>query len=222
MGKIRVLVADDHSLFAEGVRQLVNLESDMECIGIAADGAEAVRLTQELEPDVVLIDIAMPSVDGIEAAKQIRSSHPKTAVIVVSAYKYDHYVLAAMQAGVNGYLLKNTHRADVVNAIRMVHSGECVFSTEAAGDVLRRLAGDGSKISSTFGGLHERELDVLKLAAAGLGNKEIANRLGISENTVATHFCNIFRKLGVESRTEAALHAFREGWLTSDDLTSRR
>jgi NarL family two-component system response regulator LiaR len=219
--KIKVLLADDHILFGEGMRRLLMTEADIECVAIAADGEEAVRLTKELHPDVVLIDIAMPKMDGIEAARQIKSACPQTAVVIISAYKYDHYVLACMQAGVNGYLLKNTPHSDMVNAIRMVRSGEGVFSLEATGKVLRRLASDKGNLETGFGGLHKRELQVLKLAAAGLGNKEIARELGISENTVATHFVNIFRKLGVESRTEAALYAFREGWLKVEDIASR-
>jgi DNA-binding NarL/FixJ family response regulator len=181
---------------------------------MASDGEETLKLVRELEPDVALIDIAMPKLDGIETAKQINSTYPDTAVIVVSAYKYDHYVLACMQAGVKGYLLKNTPRDDMINAIRMVNTGEVVFSHEATKDIIRRFADDTKKVKTIHGGLHKREIEVLDLASRGLGNKGIAAELGISENTVASHFANIFRKLGVESRTEATLHAFSEGWIT--------
>jgi len=215
---IKVIVADDHTLFREGLSELLSTEKDIECVAMAADGEEAVRLVKELHPDVALLDIAMPKLDGIEATRQIQTCRPETNVLIVSAYKYEYYVMACMEAGVSGYLLKNTPREDMVNAIRMVYSGKMIFSREAADDVLRRLISDKSKRRKNLNGLHKRELEIVNLAARGLGNKEIAFKLSISEHTVATHFANIFRKLGVESRTEATIHAFREGWLDVDKL----
>jgi DNA-binding NarL/FixJ family response regulator len=184
---------------------------------MASDGEETIKLVKELAPDVALLDIAMPKSDGIETAKQINAICPSTSIIIVSAYKYDHYVLACMQAGVKGYLLKNTPRDDMINAIRMVNSGEVVFSHEATKDIIRHLADDTKKVKTIRGGLQKREIEVLDLASRGFGNKGIATELGISENTVASHFQNIFRKLGVDSRTEATLHAFREGWITNKE-----
>lgn len=219
---ISVLVADDHPVFREGLCALLNSEDGVDCVGIAEDGHQAIKLTSELLPDVVLLDIAMPNIDGIEAAKQIMKVCPTTAVLILSAYKYDHYVLACLQAGVNGYLLKTTPRVDLINAIRMVHGGRGVFSLEATGKVMHSIAvaGDNVETAAVRAKWHRRHIQILKLAAKGMANKEIARELGISTNTVGTHFINIFRKLGVGSRTEAILYALKEGLFTMEDIVS--
>ena len=139
MKKISIVVADDHTLFREGLRRLLNHEKDLECVALAQDGEEAVALTKQLMPDVVLIDIAMPKVDGIEAAKQIKSACPTTAVLILSAYKHDRYVYTCMRAGVDGYLLKNMPPDELTNAVRLVHAGQAVFNLEATSGVLSRL-----------------------------------------------------------------------------------
>ena len=219
METIKVLIADDHVLFREGLGWLFESEKDLECIGVANDGEEAIHLAKELKPDIILMDISMPKIDGIEAAKKVKIINPDTRIIILTAYKHKHYVLECMEARVDGYLLKNARRSELADTIRMVHSGKTVFSSEATNDVLYELATDRVKGGINLGHLklHSREIDVLKLVAKGMSNKDIALELCITENTVATHLVNIFRKLGVESRVEAALFAVKEGLVKIDD-----
>ncbi len=219
--KIKVMVADDHPAFREGLCRLLKDEEDLEVVAMPEDGEEAVESAKKLQPDVAIIDISMPKLNGIEAAKQIRVASPSTAILMVSAYSYPSYVLAALRAGAAGYLLKNAPLHELISAVRLVHSGEGVFDLKATGKILRRLATDKVEKRKDLEELHPRELQVLNLAAKGVGNKEIANQLGISERTVQTHLVNIFRKLRVSSRTEAVLHALKEGWLTLDDLPNK-
>lgn len=216
MSKIKLVIADDHPTFREGLARILGDEEDLECIGKAADGLEAVNLVRNLQPDVVLVDISMPNVDGIAAAKQIRAASPKTAVIIISAFDYDSYVLAALQAGAAGYMLKTTPLGELVSAIRLVHRGESVLDVKATGKLVRhlRLGGNGRGSCEP---LQSRETEVLNLAAKGMSNKQIAKALDISERTVQTHLLNIFRKLGVNSRTQAVLHALRKGWISLDE-----
>ena len=216
MEKIKVLVVDDHPLFREGLCRILNTEKDMSCMAAADSGEEGVKLTKKLLPDIALIDINMPGMDGIEVAKQIKAACPDTAVLMLSAYKYPYYVLSCLQLGVDGYMLKNAPRSELVNAIRMIHAGEGVFSIEATSKVMSSLGTDKEKAGTNA--LRKRELEVLKLAASGMANKDIASQLGISSNTVGTHFVNIFRKLGAQSRTEAILRALKEGWFILDEI----
>jgi NarL family two-component system response regulator LiaR len=220
MKRIRVIIADDHNLFREGLGWLFEREKDLECIAVAEDGEQAIKLARELLPDVVLMDIAMPKINGIEAAKQIKRDCPSTAILILSAYKYSHYVVACIEAKVDGYLLKNTRRDELANAIRIISTGKSVFNKHVTGEVLHRLA--VSRINhtrSTVGlALNVRELKVLTLAAKGKSNKQIGLELGIANSTVATHFVNIFRKLGVGSRIEAVLLALREGLINFHEL----
>lgn len=218
MEKIRVLVADDHPIVRDGLCQLCEVEEDLECIAKVDDGEQAVRMAKELVPDVAIIDIAMPKMNGIEAAKQIKEDCPTTAVLIISAYKYDYYILACLKAGVDGYMLKDTPPAQIVNAVRMTHAGKGVFDLETTGKLMRGLAASKDEGSLGSSELCTRELEVLKLAAKGMGNKEIADRLSISEHTAGSHFAHIFRKLGVQSRTEAILYALKQGWFNIDDL----
>jgi len=222
MGKIRVLIADDHPLFREGLCRLFQDEEGLECIAMAEDGEEAVKLTQELRPDVAILDVNMPKLTGIDAARQIKQTCPKTAVLMLSAYKYNHYVIASIQAGVDGYLLKNTPRSELIESIRMIHSGKGIFNIEAISKILRRLTSGTDSTGSGSNELRKRELEVLKLTARGMSNKQISSELNITDNTVGTHLVNIFRKLRVESRTEAALYALKEGLISTDDIASKR
>jgi len=222
MGKIRVLIADDHPLFREGLCRLFQDEEGLECIAMAEDGEEAVKLTQELRPDVAILDVNMPKLTGIDAARQIKQTCPKTAVLMLSAYKYNHYVIASIQAGVDGYLLKNTPRSELIESIRMIHSGKGIFNIEAISKILRRLTSGTDSAESGANELRKRELEVLKLTARGMSNKQISSELNITDNTVGTHLVNIFRKLRVESRTEAALYALKEGLISTDDIASKR
>ena len=215
---IRVLVADDHPAFREGLCRLLEDEEDLEVVARPADGEETVLLAKELKPDVAIIDVAMPRLNGIEAAKQVKEACPSTAVLIISTYDYESYVLASLRAGAAGYLLKNAPLRELVSAIRMVHIGGAVFDLKAASNILHRLAANDGQERRSLEELHSRELEVLKLAARGVTNRNIASKLVISERTVQTHLVNIFRKLGVGSRTEAVLRALRKGWLTLDDL----
>lgn len=217
-GKIRVIIADDHPAFREGLSRLIEEEGDIEVVARLADGEEAVSLARELLPDVAIVDVAMPKLNGIETTRQIKACCPKTNVLIVSAHDFGSYILASLRCGASGYILKTASLGEIVGAIRLVHAGDGVFDLKAGSRVLYRLAsakGDDRKVA---GFLHPRELEVLKLTARGLGNKEIARQLVISERTVHSHLINIFRKLEVGSRTEAVLHALKEGWLSLDDL----
>lgn len=218
MEKIRVLVADDHVLVRDGLCQLLEAQEDLECVARAKNGEEAVKLANKFLPDVAIIDVAMPEMNGIEAARQIKAACPSTAILIVSAYKYSYYVLACIRAGVDGYLLKDTPRDEFVSTIRAVHAGKRVFDVKAIDGILHDIATKKDTARLGLGELGTRELQVLKLAAMGMGNKEIGHELGITADTVGSHFVNIFRKLGVQSRTEAVLYALKEGWFNIDDL----
>lgn len=221
MEKIRVLVADDHIMVRDGLAKLLDAEDAIECVAKAEDGEQAIKLAIELKPDVAIIDVAMPRVNGIEAAKQIKEACPSIAVLIVSAYKYSYYVLACMKAGVDGYLLKDSTPEELIKAIYMVKAGKTVFDIEVAHEIQKDLCNvrDSAGLSTIV--LGAREMDVLKLAAKGMGNKEIGYTLDISTATVASHFGHIFSKLGVESRTEAILYALKQGWFGIDDICIR-
>ena len=218
MEKIRVLSVDDHVLFREGLRLLLEHEEDIECVAMASNGKEAIKLAQELRPDVALVDIAMPEMDGFEIAKRIRVVCPRTAILIISAYKHDNYVRSAMQAGADGYLLKNTHPRELINAIRLVHAGGAVFSLEATREAVCRVFAADDKEGTDSNELNSRELEVIKLAAKGMNNRTIAGAMYISDNTVRTHFVSIFKKLGAQSRTEAVSLCLQRGLITLDDL----
>lgn len=215
--KIKILVADDHPPFAQGLSKLLMEQPDLMPVGIASNGEEAVRLVRELKPDVVVMDIAMPKLNGIEATKQIKSELPTISVLVLSAYGYHPYVLSALEAGAAGYLLKNVPMRELLNAIRAVCMGETVLDQKVAEKLLRSLTKPlGDTPSSSR--LSSRELQVLKLGARGLSNKEIGDKLFASERTIQSHFTSIFQKLEVGSRIEAVVKAIKEGWLTLDDV----
>jgi NarL family two-component system response regulator LiaR len=218
MDKIKVLLAEDHVMVREGTREFVQRESDMEVVGEAGDGEEAVRLAKELKPNVVVMDIAMPKLNGVEATKQIKALNPSIAVLILTAYDYDQYIFALLEAGAAGYLLKGVRVHELIDAIRAVYAGESVLHPVVARRVIDRLVSPGRKEAPVVEPLSEREMEVLKLAATGVSNKDIAQQLFLSPRTVQVHLGNIFSKLGVASRTEAVLHALRKGWLTLDDL----
>ena len=217
MEKIRVLLADDHAVVREGLRRLIENEEDMECVALAEDGEQAVKLAQEHHPDVAIVDVAMPKVNGIQAILEIKRVSSTTAVLMLSAYDYRHYITACIENGADGYLLKrNLPGAAFIDSIRMINRGEDVFDREATANILRKIAASTHKQRES-GELAPRELEVLKLAIRGMSNKEIACELGISEQTIGTHFNNIFRKLGVGSRTQAAFYAVKEGLIDIND-----
>jgi DNA-binding NarL/FixJ family response regulator len=222
MERIRVVIADDHPVFREGLLRVFEGVESLSCIATAQDGEEAVRLAQELNPDVIILDINMPKITGIDAAKLIKENCHKTAVLMLSAYKYDHYIVSSIRAGVDGYLLKNAPHDELINAIHTVHAGGGAFSAEACGKIMHKIAGGKGWVNVSYPGLGNRELEVLSLVAKGMSNKQISNSLNISENTVAAHMANIFRKIGVESRTEAILSAMKMGLINIDDMTGEQ
>ena len=216
--KIRVLIADDHPTFREGLVRVLAEQPDMEVVGQAGNGEDAVQLAGQLRPDVAVLDVAMPKLNGIEATRAIKEAYPDIAILIISAYSHDPYVLGAIEAGALGYLLKEARVWELVSAVRSVHAGETVLDPAAARKVFSRLSRVTRGSVSTSQNLHERELEVLKLATKGMSNKEIASALSISVRTVQAHLVNIFNKLQVNSRTEAVVRALKEGWFTLDDL----
>lgn len=219
MSKIRILLVDDHAMVRQGTRQLLARETDLEVIAEAGDGEEAVRLARQYSPDVVVMDIAMPKLNGIEATRQIKITHPRISVLALSAYDDDLYIFALLEAGAAGYLLKNVNADELIKAIREVAAGEAVLHPTIARRVVNRFAppAEAQAEASALDHLTEREVEVLKLAARGLKNHDIAQDLSLSVRTVQTHLSNIFSKMGVGSRTEAVLEALRRGWITLQD-----
>ena len=209
---IRVVLADDHALVREGTAELLERAGGIRVVGQAADGVEAVRLVQTLRPDVLLLDLALPGLDGLEVARRTRATSPSTAVVALTAHDEQAYVLAMLEVGATGYLSKASRGQEVVHAVRAAAAGETVFSPTIASSVTQRALGVGGRLAS----LTPRELDVLRAAARGLGNKQIGAELGLSARTVQTHLTSVFAKLGVSSRTEAILLALREGWVRPD------
>jgi DNA-binding NarL/FixJ family response regulator len=203
---IRVLITDDHLVVRQGLRMFLSENPDVEVVGEAADGAEAVQLAQELKPDIVLMDMLMPVMDGITATAQIRSQLPDTEVIAITSVLEDDAVIGAVKAGAIGYLLKDSEPDELNAAIRAAAAGQVHLTPKAAARLMREVRAPDNPQSLT-----EREIDVLRLIAGGKANKEIAVALTIGEQTVKTHVSNILMKLGVQSRTQAALYAAQIG-----------
>ena len=220
-GQISVLLADDHVVVRAGTRQLLERNPDITIIGEASTGQEAVQLANELGPDVVVMDIRMPGMSGVDATRAIKEAHPDMSVLVLTAHDDDEYVFALLQAGANGYLLKTAEADELVKAIRTVIRGELALAPMVAGKVVSQFtSGKGlpdvlSSIKNDYDGLTDREMDILRLVGKGLTNKEIGRNLYISDRTVQAHLSNIFSKLNVSSRTEAVMHAVRKGWIAT-------
>jgi NarL family two-component system response regulator YdfI len=210
---IRVLMADDHLIVREGLQTILETVEDLELVGEARDGVEAVQLSAELLPDVVLMDLRMPRMDGIEAIRQIKAQHPQIEIVILTTYDEDEYIIKGLQAGARGYLLKDSGRQALFNSIRAAARGESLLRSAVIEKVVAHLAG---KESGTPAPLSEREMEVLRRIAQGAANKEIAHQLSISERTVKAHVTAILNKLGVNSRTEAVSLALREGLLPLD------
>jgi NarL family two-component system response regulator LiaR len=221
MNKIRIIIADDHAIVREGTRIMLEREDDMEVIGEARDGEEAVRLIEKLKPDVAIIDISMPKLSGIDVTKQIKAKLPSTAILILTAYQNDEYVFALLEAGAAGYLLKDVPSSEIVEAVRSVYSGESVLHPSIARKVIQRAIVSSAKSTEDKPEveLSEREKEVLMLAAQGLRNKDIADNLCISIRTVQGHINSIFHKLNVGSRTEAIFQSVKKGLISFNDLS---
>jgi NarL family two-component system response regulator LiaR len=217
--QIRVLIVDDHSIVRKGIRALLATEPDLQVVGEAGDGAEAIRQVQAFQPDVVLMDLAMPRMDGIEATRQITTRQPGTRVLVLTSFA-EEKVFPAIQAGALGYLLKDSSPEELVQAICQVHRGEPWLEPSFARKVLTEISGPPKK-PFTVDPLTEREMGILRLIAQGCSNREIAEELVIAEMTVRSHVSSILGKLHVASRTQAALYALKEGLASLDNVPSQ-
>jgi len=209
---ITLLLVDDHPVVRKGTRELLEGESDMQVLGEAGSGEEALAQARALAPDVILMDVSMPGMNGIEATRAIKAEQPGVGVLVLTSYDDDAYVFALLEAGAAGYLLKNASEDDLLGAVRAVAAGESALHPSIARKVLERFS-VVSNPTPPEDDLSPRELEVLRVAASGRTNKEIARDLDISPRTVQVHLANIFAKIGVGSRTEAVLHGIKRGWI---------
>ncbi len=224
MGKIKVLIADDHTLLRQGLRKIIELDSEIEIIGEAADGSEVIRKARELAPDIVLMDVKMPGVDGVEATRTIKRENPAIKIIVLTMYNNKEYILEMIKSGAIGYVLKDIDAAELLKIIHAGYEGKSLFDpmiatkllqefnrlTERLGDTLSHDA-EGKQL------LTNREKEVLALVGKGMKNKEIAKHLFISDKTVRNHVSNIMRKIKVHDRTQAALYAVRIGLIMLEE-----
>ena len=206
---IRVLIVDDHAVVRQGLKAFLRVQDDIEFVGEAANGDEAVTQARSVQPDVILMDLVMPGMDGVETMRQLSAAGVDSKVIVLTSFAEDEQVLAAVKAGAAGYLLKDVQPQELGNAIRTVHAGDAQLHPSIASKLMREVATAGSRHKEADA-LTARELDVLKALARGMSNKEIAAELGVAEKTVKTHVSSILRKLQVADRTQAALYAVRE------------
>lgn len=220
MNRIKILIADDHSMLRHGIRMLLEREPDFEVVAEACDGEEAVMLSNKYKPDVVLIDVGMPKISGLEATRQIKAEHPNTAVLVLTIYDDEEYILEFLEAGVLGYLMKSAYGQELSNAIRLVLAGDMVFDP-IIGERLVKLALRHKFSPFTEEGdelFTPREIEVLQLTGRGISNREIALELDISVRAVKGHLVSIFSKIGASSRTEAVVYAIKRGWIVPEEL----
>jgi DNA-binding NarL/FixJ family response regulator len=206
----RVLVVDDQTLFRTGLTSLLAEDARVDVVGQAVDGAEAVKLAVKLKPDVVLMDIKMPNVDGLEATRQIVEQVPGAKVLILTTFETDSQVIQALKAGASGYVLKDSSASAIISSIVAVMSGERVMASAVANRVLEMLTGTATP-KEFYDGLTNREIEILKLLANGMANKQIAFRLKISEKTVRNHVSNMYEKLGIYDRSQAVLYAVKKG-----------
>lgn len=219
---IRIVLADDHALLRQGTAELLRREPDLEVVGEADNGQQAIDLARRLQPDIVVMDVRMPVLSGVEATQRIREALPKVQVLVLTAHDDDQYVFSLLQAGASGYLLKTAPVGELIKAIRLVHAGESPLDPAIARKVVVRISGEGRATRAADQGasaveeLTARELEVLQLLAQGLNNRAIAEALFLSDRTVQSHLTTIFAKMHVTSRLEAVLTGIRRGWLSLD------
>jgi len=214
---IRVLLADDHAVVRKGIREFLTEPGDIEVVAEAADGAEAIALLEQEQPDVAVLDIQMPKRSGIDVCRHVRAQRWPIGVLILTAYDDDPYVLAVLQAGANGYVLKTADADDIIQAVRDVHEGKSALDPVIARKLMAQLAGRAE--NKPIETLTPRETDVLKLAARGYTNKAIGAQLHLSDRTVQGHLANIYGKLHVATRTEAVMRAVSLGWLSPDEAS---
>lgn len=212
---IRILIADDHPVVRKGIKALLNTEPGLEVVGEAADGEQAVTKARILKPDVILMDLSMPRKDGVQAISEIRQEIPEAKILVLTSFAEDKRVIAAIEAGALGYLLKDSSPQELIRAVRTVHQGESSLHPTVAHKLIHRF--QRSSEENQTESLTAREIKVLRLIAEGLSNHDIAKKLFISEPTVRTHVSNILRKLRLDNRTQAALYALREGFASLEE-----
>jgi len=220
MKKITILLAENHVVVRESIRRFLEREANFEVVGEAGDGEEAVQMASQLKPDVIVMDISMPKLNGIEATKQIKALQPSAVVLILTAYDYEQYIFPLLEAGAAGYLLKDVSSRELISAIQTVHKGEAVLHPAVARKVMERLR--QTKVEPTgeraLDLLTEREITILKMAARGMSNNDMAQELHLSVRTIESHLGSIFNKLGVGSRTEAVIQAMKKGWFTLEEL----
>jgi DNA-binding NarL/FixJ family response regulator len=218
--KTRILIADDHPLLREALCQVFSNQKDMEIVGQAGNGEEAIDLASQLKPDILVMDIMMPKFDGLEASRQIKKITPNTAILILTAYDDDNYVLGLLESGATGYLMKSAKGQDLVEAVRAVRAGESVLHPKIIEKLLKQamVKPVGTAEHKIKDLLSDREMEMLKLLATGMSNKEIAEKLCLSLRTVKAHMSNIFTKMNVASRSEALVEALRKGLLTLEDI----
>lgn len=220
MKKITILLAENHVVVRESIRRFLEREANFEVVGEAGDGEQAVQMASQLKPDVIVMDISMPKLNGIEATKQIKALQPSAVVLILTAYDYEQYIFPLLEAGAAGYLLKDVSSRELISAIQTVHKGEAVLHPTVARKVMERLR--QTKVEPTgeraLDLLTEREITILKMAARGMSNSDMAQELHLSVRTIESHLGSIFNKLGVGSRTEAVIQAMKKGWFTLEEL----
>jgi NarL family two-component system response regulator LiaR len=219
--KLTVLIADDHPLVREALNRTLESEEDIEVVAEASDGEEAVKLASELKPSVVVMDIVMPKLNGIEATRKIKEIAPDSAILILTAYDDDEYVLGLLDAGAAGYLLKSARGRDLVGAIRAIRSGESVLHPKIIAKLLKRATMSPVGEHKASGLLSERESEILQLVTSGMSNKEIAGKLFLSQRTIKAHLTNIFNKLNVASRSEAIVKGLQWGLVTLENTETK-
>jgi DNA-binding NarL/FixJ family response regulator len=218
MSATRIIIADDHAVVRQGTIQILEKVPDFKVVGEASNGEEAVQLVRSLKPDVAILDVSMPVMDGIEATRKIKSTNPDVAVLVLSAYDNDEFVFALLEAGAAGYLLKDASGKEITDAIRAICRGESVLHPVITRKVMNRFFPkiEGRREAEKI--LGARELEVLRLASQAMSNQQMADKLGLSLHTIEAHMRHIFTKLKVGSRTEAVLYALKQGWIRVNEI----